>query len=503
MKHLILLSYLFFVSSFVIRAQSMPYNPDANADDLIGVEDILGVLTLYGNELFQTDLQCDYEGTEFEELVIGVMDGSIILDSIYVEYHILDTFNYYTPGCADLVVDPVVLERSYMMIPEGFNHLDELIYHYMGIYHFSFYRKHIIVFSGETNKFQMYLRDYEVEDLPNYSGFSYMADEEETAFSLPFPDEFILDENGFQCFGRPHDFANEAETFKAIPFWHYLMEGCTDPSYIEFDPEASDDDGSCITPIVTGCLDSAYAEFNPAANTDDGSCATPITSEWQCGDSLFYWGDFYATVEIDNQCWFAENLRSLYYSNGSSIQSDVSSSTWSSLVTGAAAIYGDGNGSCTASTSVQNACDLAWSLENFGRLYNWYAVADERALCPVGWHVPSKEEFEALFDFLGGAPIAGDALKSANGMWDNSSIYVDVSNNESGFAGLPGGHRDASNPTYWNAGGEGFWWCSAFESNMNNVYWVMALGSGYSPAQVYLDAAGSGFSVRCIKDSEE
>lgn len=215
-----LLFSILALSAALAQAQEMPYNPDVNADDLIGVEDVLGVLTLYGNELMQPDLQCDYEGTDFEELIVGVIDGSIILDSVYVEYLILDTLTYYTPGCPDLMIDPLVLERSYMMLPSGFSYSGNLIYHYMSVNHFGFTRQHIISYSGGNNGFVMYLRDYEVGDLPGYSDYSYMSDGEETSFILPFPSEFTIDEDGFHCFGRPYDFANGAEYFRAIPFWH-------------------------------------------------------------------------------------------------------------------------------------------------------------------------------------------------------------------------------------------------------------------------------------------
>jgi hypothetical protein len=42
--------------------------------------------------------------------------------------------------------------------------------------------------------------------------------------------------------------------------------GCTDPYYAEFDPKASCDDGSCLTPIIYGCMDSSACNFNPDAN---------------------------------------------------------------------------------------------------------------------------------------------------------------------------------------------------------------------------------------------
>lgn len=42
--------------------------------------------------------------------------------------------------------------------------------------------------------------------------------------------------------------------------------GCTDPFFLEYDPAAGCDDGSCLTPIVFGCLDPAACNYDPAAN---------------------------------------------------------------------------------------------------------------------------------------------------------------------------------------------------------------------------------------------
>ena len=113
MKHLT--TFIAAVISFAAAAQQMPYNPDANGDDFVGVDDVLGVLGVYDTALMQTDLQCDYEGTDFEQMIIGLIEGTLILDSVYVEYLLLDTATYFTPGCPDEVVEPIVLERSYML----------------------------------------------------------------------------------------------------------------------------------------------------------------------------------------------------------------------------------------------------------------------------------------------------------------------------------------------------------------------------------------------------
>ena len=52
------------------------------------------------------------------------------------------------------------------------------------------------------------------------------------------------------------------------------MEGCTDDAYVEYNPQASIDDGSCATLAIFGCTDLNYVEYNSNANVDDGSCIT-------------------------------------------------------------------------------------------------------------------------------------------------------------------------------------------------------------------------------------
>ena len=52
------------------------------------------------------------------------------------------------------------------------------------------------------------------------------------------------------------------------------VPGCTDPTAINYNPQATADDGSCIV-AVAGCTNEAACNFDPAANQDDGSCTFP------------------------------------------------------------------------------------------------------------------------------------------------------------------------------------------------------------------------------------
>ena len=80
-----------------------------------------------------------------------------------------------------------------------------------------------------------------------------------------------------------------------------VINGCTDPTYAEYDASANADDGSCTTLLVNGCTNLLYTEYNPLANTDDGSCATLIIVG--CTDSLAC--NYDTTATDDGTCTYA------------------------------------------------------------------------------------------------------------------------------------------------------------------------------------------------------
>lgn len=221
-KHLTTL--LVALISFAASAQQMPYNPDANGDDFVGVDDVLGVLGVYDTALMQPDLQCDYEGTDLETAIVGLITGDFILDSVYVEYLILDTLSYFTPGCPDQVVEPIVLERSYTCTTLSSDLNQGTPYTAAESNLYGFDRAFQVYYSEDNNGFVVQFYDTEVGSLPNHGSGTYWDDlstPSQTAYvTLPFPAQWELSGDGLQVDWRSGTWVTEAENFRIIPFWH-------------------------------------------------------------------------------------------------------------------------------------------------------------------------------------------------------------------------------------------------------------------------------------------
>ncbi len=208
-------------------------------------------------------------------------------------------------------------------------------------------------------------------------------------------------------------------------------------------------------------------------------------------------GNTYPTIILNNgQEWMASNLRTATYANGDPIPNVTDGIQWDGLTTGAWAHY-DNNG----------------SYENpYGKLYNWYAVADPRNVCPTNWHVPTDAEWNALVGYLDPAydPNANNGSQSATAggkMKSTGTQYWQAPNggatNESGFSGLPGGGRFyLGGGTFGILGINGNWWSaseSVAESGVESA-WYRSLGSGSADVGRNDYFKRAGFSVRCLRD---
>ena len=187
---------------------------------------------------------------------------------------------------------------------------------------------------------------------------------------------------------------------------------------------------------------------------------------------------YYESVQIGEQIWMAENYNEAYFRNGDKIPEAQTDEEW---------------------RRARSHEQPAWCYynndeslgEKYGKLYNWYAVMDERGLAPGGWHIPDKKEWEKLDNYLNNR--AGYKMKSTTD-WNNNGN----GDNSSGFNGLPGGMRMGYGLfNYLNL--KGNWWSTSKKLDYN-IYGRSLL---YGSNELYNGSFNepSGMSVRCIKNN--
>jgi len=211
-------------------------------------------------------------------------------------------------------------------------------------------------------------------------------------------------------------------------------------------------------------------------NTTTNSLEIRNSAAWV---SLSPAADALPTSQIGIQKWMSKNLDVAFYRNGDPIPQVTDPTAWAGLTTGAWCY-------CNNDPILGN---------KYGKLYNWYAVNDPRGLAPQGWHIPSDAEWTALETTLGGPSVAGGKMKEAGTLnWTNPNIG---GNNNSGFAGLPGGFRNG-NGSFDNVGANGTWWSSTERGAPTAWYRNLNYGIG----DVFRNdiTKQNGFSVRCLRD---
>ena len=204
-------------------------------------------------------------------------------------------------------------------------------------------------------------------------------------------------------------------------------------------------------------------------------------------------GNIYNTVQIGGQCWTQSNLKVSKYRNGDSIPTGLSNSQWSSTSSGAYAIYNND----------------PFNDGLYGKLYNHYAVADSRGLCPTGWHLPSDGEWNVLVKYLD--PNADTTCHNcfqniAGGMMKNTGTQLSLggwfspnvgATNQSGFTGLPGGGGGGN--SYGGLGGLAIWWSTTYA--WGNFYRCRTIFNDYAGVNRTIGVPTDGFSVRCLKNT--
>ena len=210
-----------------------------------------------------------------------------------------------------------------------------------------------------------------------------------------------------------------------------------------------------------------------------------------------YDGNIYNTVQIGNQCWMRENLKTRHYANGDSIPLTR---------------FGNYTTSGNCCYPGDNESDVAI----YGYLYNWAAVMHNenssdsnpsgvQGVCPAGWHVPSFAEWTQLTDYVrsksscwcgNNSTFIAKSLALTTG-WDNSTNACALggndqsTNNVTGFSAVPISNRaDFWSATQFRGAGQlsSTSACSQFLDNR------------FAEVYSYIIVKTSWCSVRCLRD---
>jgi uncharacterized protein (TIGR02145 family) len=188
-------------------------------------------------------------------------------------------------------------------------------------------------------------------------------------------------------------------------------------------------------------------------------------------------GQSYDVVKIGNLSWMAENLN---YATEMSVCPD-----------------GDSR-----------------NCKRLGRLYTW---AEAKMVCPEGWRLPTKADFEALVN-----AASGDAAQFHNGNSDAVSNKVGAAlksrdgwfkkgngSDEFGFNALPAGYRDAVLKTddgtvtggkFDGIGGYAYFWSATEDSeNLKSNAYYLFLSFSSDAASLNAFAKEDFRSVRCVR----
>jgi len=200
-------------------------------------------------------------------------------------------------------------------------------------------------------------------------------------------------------------------------------------------------------------------------------------------------GQTYKIVTIGTQTWMAENLNYDYNKETATSycyrKSSANCDKYGRLYKWSAAM--DSAAIFTKATAGRRRCGDGWYCYPSGII---------RGVCPEGWHLPNKDEWDTLFTVVGGINSAGTKLKSTSG-WNNGGSGTDAF----GFSVLPAGYADS---VFRNVGFNARFWSSSEWRNdaAYNIYFNYIDENVRVDSTVYSEKSDFR-SVRCLRDSVE
>lgn len=161
-------------------------------------------------------------------------------------------------------------------------------------------------------------------------------------------------------------------------------------------------------------------------------------------------GNIYATEIIGYKVWMAENLKTTRYNNGDTIIEDNTIG------------YVDYR---------TREKDKRGKISQ-GHLYNWYAISEQRNICPKGWRIPSREDVVELAEYYG---LVGDKNEYSYGSKGN--VLVSLFSEYDRI------------------------WTSTFNGSSSSFLFVARPAE--SRLSIYYKNKDDFYSARCIKDLSE
>jgi uncharacterized protein (TIGR02145 family) len=209
-----------------------------------------------------------------------------------------------------------------------------------------------------------------------------------------------------------------------------------------------------------------------------------------CPEKITYQKVDYKVVEIGGKCWLAENLRTSVYRDGTAIAKLTDSDEWKK----------DKEGAYTCYYNQDNYC------QDYGALYNWYAVNNDKGLCPEGWSVPNQKQWAELERAVCqdlGYQNCQERFPDENAFgWRGTDegwylLSTDLGGKDKyGFRAIFGGFRNTAGPFDF-LGERGFWWTA---TPSEDFAFARVIDKTQQGIRRFESSKSNGFSVRCVKD---
>jgi uncharacterized protein (TIGR02145 family) len=232
-----------------------------------------------------------------------------------------------------------------------------------------------------------------------------------------------------------------------------------------------------VVSIVTSMHFSCKEDENPIENEDlleeEQEKEKPKVSDID--------GNEYTIDLIAGREWMVENLKTSKYNDGIPIPNVTGDKEWSELNSGAFAWYNN---------DPKNE-------EKLGKLYNWYAVTC-CPICPKGWRIPTKEEFEVVLKHYGNRFWYFDGARGENFIqWsDFNSMGAERRRKDGIF------HKVLNYESNQNLVFTGFWSSDSYNAEESFIVYIAAPGNRLISAkpELSIQPKKTGISVKCIKE---